>query len=244
MGIIQPVREERKSISGFLIRSLLLISCACTHDAYIDPEGGTGGGTGGGGTVIPPVPCEAGVVYFNKDIFPLINTTCAVTQCHDAVSHKDGINLNSYARIMKYVVVNSPDSSKIYKVLFKTGSDRMPRAPYPEWTNSQKSLLADWIKQGAKDNACDFCDAGDFKYSTAIRPMLDKQCVGCHNATASSGGIDLSTYSGVQAVAVNGKLEGAVKWAAGFKPMPAAKKLSDCEIGQVSAWIKAGSSNN
>ena len=223
----------------------LVVLSSCTHDAYIAPEGTGGGGTGGDGTTTPTVPCVAGVVYFNKDIFPLINTTCAVTGCHDAISHKEGVVLTSYSLIMKYVKVGqSLSNSKLYDVVTATGGDRMPRSPVAPWTQDQINLLGAWINQGAKNNACDYCDPADFKYATAIRPLLDKQCVGCHNSTTQGGGVDLSTYSGVQAVAQNGKLEGAVRWSTGFKPMPAAQKLPDCEIGRISDWIKAGSPNN
>ena len=214
----------------------------CTHDAYVAPEGS--GSSGGNGTITPSVPCENGVVYFNRDIFPLISSTCAMTGCHDVASHKSGVILSSYDRILKEVDLGSPSKSDVYEVLNKTGSDLMPRAPVQPWTDDQKKILLTWIQQGAKNNACDYCDPKDFKYSTAIRPLLDKQCVGCHNSTNKSGGVDLSTYSGVQAVAQNGKLEGAVRWATGFKPMPAAQKLLDCEIGRISDWIKAGSPNN
>ena len=230
------------SLRSILIFTGCMMFSSCKHDAYVAPEGS--GGTGGDGTTPTSVPCENGVIYFNKDVFPLINTTCAVTGCHDANSHKGGVVLTSYSLIKKRVVTGLPSESKLIEVVTASGGDLMPRPPVSPWTDTQIQMISDWISQGAKDNACDFCNPDEFKYATTIRPLIDRQCVGCHNSSNASGGVDLSTYTGLQTIAQNGKLEGTVKWATGFKPMPAAKKLSDCEIGQISAWVKAGSLNN
>ena len=122
----------------------------------------------------------------------------------------------------------------------------MPLPPLPAFTSTQIALIQKWINQGAKNNACDAnCDTTNFKYSTAIQPLMQNKCVGCHNTASLGGGIDLSTYNAVKASAVSGKLYGSMNWAAGFSPMPKnSPKMPTCEIEQVRKLMAAGSLNN
>ena len=126
-----------------------------------------------------------------------------------------------------------------------TGSSRMPPPPRIPITSAQLALIQKWISQGAKNNVCDACDTSSFKYATSIQPLIQNKCVGCHNSASLGGGIDLSSYAAVKAVAVNGKLFGSVNWATGFSPMPkGGVKSPVCEITQIKKWIDAGSLNN
>ena len=91
----------------------------------------------------------------------------------------------------------------------------------------------------------DTCGITDFSYSTAIAPLLNTNCTRCHNATTTRGGINLSNYDGVKAVAINGRLMGSIKKETGYKPMPPGNnKLQDCQIRQIEKWVQAGSLNN
>lgn len=75
--------------------------------------------------------------------------------------------------------------------------------------------------------------------------MLNTYCTGCHNSAAPSGGIALENYNGVQAVAGNGRLLGAITHSAGYSPMPKnGAKLADCQIRQVQKWVASGAPNN
>ncbi|MEO7444152.1 MAG: hypothetical protein ABIT96_03800, partial [Ferruginibacter sp.] len=67
----------------------------------------------------------------------------------------------------------------------------------------------------------------------------------CHSGGTPSGGIDLSNYTIVKALALNGRLYGAVTHAPGYSPMPKnASKLSACNLSQIRKWIDAGAPNN
>ncbi len=191
------------------------------------------------------ISCSIDTVYFANSILPLINSGCATVGCHNVANHAGDIVLNNYSTIRKYANPGNASSSKLYKVLFLTGNDRMPRPPAPAFTTVQADVIKKWINQGAKNNGCDNCDTIDFKYSTAIKPLLQSKCVGCHNPTSLGGNIDLSTYAVTKVSVLNGKLYGSINWSTGFSPMPKSSvKMPTCEIIQVKKWIDAGSLNN
>lgn len=219
----------------------MLFFYACRHE-ILDP----GSESGGGGYPPPTSSCSPDSVYFVNQVLPLISSNCTMSGCHDNITHAEGVNLTSYTQIMKYVIPGNAANSKLYKVIIKTNDERMPPAPMPPMTASQKALIQKWIDQGAKNNNCiGSCDTAIFTYSGAVKPILDYKCVGCHNPNNMGGNIDVSTYSTVRVVALNGKLYGSLAHQPGYSPMPKnSAKLSDCEIRQVQKWINAGSLNN
>jgi hypothetical protein len=84
-----------------------------------------------------------------------------------------------------------------------------------------------------------------FTYSGAVRPILDLHCIGCHNNSVQNAGVNLTTYTGVQTVALDGRLAGVINWDPGYPQMPfGGEKLSDCNITQIMKWIDAGAQNN
>lgn len=223
---------------------IILAASSCKHEVMFPNNPG-------GGSTNPPVsggsqPCNADTVYFVNNVLPLINQSCAMSGCHNAASHQDGVILTDYANIIKEVSPGNPGSSDLYKAIIASGSDRMPPAPMTPFTTDQKNMIYKWILQGAKNNACNSgCDTTIFTYSAAVAPMMNTYCKGCHNPSSPGGGIDLSTYTGVRAAALNGKLYGSITWASGYSPMPKnSAKLSDCQIKQVKKWIDAGTPNN
>jgi hypothetical protein len=96
-----------------------------------------------------------------------------------------------------------------------------------------------------EDNNNDTCGTLVFTYSGAIAPLLNTNCIRCHNATTTRAGINLSTYEGVKTVALNGRLLGSIKKETGYKPMPPGNtKLPGCQIRQIEKWVRAGAENN
>ena len=102
-----------------MIFSICLIAgifSACKHhpDTIDDNSGGNGGGNGDGGSdtiVIPNLhPCDSDSVYFVNTIQPLLNSMCAVPECHDAITAEDNVILTDYAHIMQQVVPNDLNS--------------------------------------------------------------------------------------------------------------------------------------
>jgi len=198
---------------------------------------------------IPPdgsnLPCDADVVYFNRDILPILNSNCAQSGCHDASSQKEGINLTTYDKVMQTAEIKAgkPNSGEFFESI---SSGKMPPSPNTPLTTDQKALIEKWITQGAKNLTCkDECDTTNVTYTQTILPIIEKSCKGCHSTYPISGGIDLSTYEGVKAIALNGQLYGSVSFATGFSPMPkGGGKLSDCQLLAIDKWIKAGAPQN
>ncbi len=90
------------------------------------------------------------------------------------------------------------------------------------------------------------CDVAGVTYASTVAPILQSNgCISCHSGAAPSGNISLQTHASVRAVAINGKLYGAISHTAGFSPMPkGGSRMSDCNILKIKAWIDAGSINN
>ncbi len=195
-----------------------------------------------------PGPVPNNGVCFQSEILPLFQSNCAKSGCHDATTHTKDLILDSYVNILRRgIVPGNADASKIYKVLFETGNDKMPPPPNTDLTIAQKALIARWINEGAKNtvNCNNACDSTQFKYSANVSVIINASCTGCHSGAIPSGNIDLSNYNAVKVQALNGRLVGAVTHAVGYSPMPqSANKLSDCQITQITKWVTAGALNN
>lgn len=223
-----------------MLLALFAVSCKHVPEEFItNPPGAVSGGT---------QPCSADTVYFQNKVLPLLISSCAKSNCHDAISRQEDIELTSYQTIMAAGIINpgDPNGSDLYEVLNETDPNKiMPRPPSNPLTAAEKDLLFRWILQGAKNNACNDCDSTTITYSAAVAPMINTNCKGCHNPAFLSAGLDLTTYTNVRSIALNGKLMGSINHSTGFPAMPkGAAKLNDCKITQVRKWIEAGSLNN
>ena len=235
---------------GFIAVLLLIFSCLNDKNTPLPPAT----------VVVPAVPsvpevpstpvvnCSPDTIYFQQSVLPLITSNCAMSGCHDAISHVEGVILTDHANIMREVKVSSPTSSDLYKCLNETGDERMPPAPSAEFSITQKSLLLKWIQQGAKNNACintstSACVTTNMSFATNILPIFATNCNGCHNATVPAGGINLTTYNGTKAISA--RLLGSIAHTAGYSPMPSSTtKLAACDINKIAAWMSQGTLNN
>ncbi|MBL0182910.1 MAG: hypothetical protein IPP96_11705 [Chitinophagaceae bacterium] len=234
---MQNQNSKLVEIIGLILFLLILLSCKHEIPVQVIESPVSGG----------EQTCSADTVYFQNKVLPLLNSSCAMSGCHDAITHKEGINLATYGNIMATggVRPGNPGNSKLYTVLNRTGNERMPPPPAAAFTQAQKDIVYKWIMQGAKNNACNDCDTAVFTYSGAVAPLMNTYCKGCHNPSSLGGGIDLGVYAGVKSVALNGKLLGSIKHQTGFIAMPqGSTKLSDCKIEQVQKWVAAGAPNN
>lgn len=231
---------------GYIFVVFLFLSCLNDKNQPSPTTTGTDGN--GGNTTIPITPttvtCSPDTVYFQQTILPLITSNCAMSGCHDAISHKDGVILTDYAHIRAYSSATNPTGSTLYKSV--VNGYMPPKAP---WSATQKATLLKWMQQGAKNNSCVAssanCDTVNVTYNASVAPVLKTYCVGCHSAASPSAGIDLSTYAVVKVQAANGRLIGSITHAVGYKPMPSAtSKLGSCEINQIQAWVTKGMLNN
>jgi uncharacterized membrane protein len=222
----------------------LIITYACKH-AIVNPvDPGAAGGTGDATT--PPGTAE---VCFESEVLPIFQSSCAKSGCHNAATAQKGYVFDSYVNIMKKdIKPGNAAGSKVYKMLIETDEDeRMPKAPFPRLLPAQIDVIKNWINQGAKNTAgcgANACDTSVFTY-TAVKKIVDANCINCHSGATPSGGLNYSTYAGLKAVADNGRLAGAVTHSAGYTPMPMGNpKLQDCQVTQIKKWIQSGAPNN
>jgi mono/diheme cytochrome c family protein len=205
-----------------------------------------------GDTTMMTEPCDTNLVYFDAEILPILISNCAFSGCHDAASAEDGVILDSYENVIATADVEPFDiqNSEIWEVLTDDDEDeRMPPPPTPRLDPDKIQLIAKWILQGAEDLECDpnadGCETENRSFAADVAPVLDTHCVGCHSGNPPQGGIDLSNYAGVKTVADDGRLFGAIAWAAGFSPMPqGGDQLPQCTIDQIKSWIDAGALDN
>lgn len=223
-----------------VVSFIVIYSC---HHEIINPGDGSnnGGGNGGGGGNNDSLVC------FESDILPLFTSYCAKSGCHDARTKMEGYVFNSYSNIVvKGIIAGNSVDSKVYKVLLPGADNKMPPRGNTSLSANQVALIKKWIDEGAKNTTgCNVCDTALYTFSGAVNPILTASCLGCHSGSGASGGIDLTTYSGVLAVVNNGKLLGSIKHQAGYVAMPqGTSQLSDCNIAQIEKWINSGAPNN
>lgn len=89
------------------------------------------------------------------------------------------------------------------------------------------------------------CDTSNITFTGKVWPLIQQNCVSCHNNSSSLGNVSLEGYDHVSIYAQNGTLLGSIRHSAGYKPMPKdAYKLSECSILLISKWIDSGFPNN
>jgi mono/diheme cytochrome c family protein len=189
------------------------------------------------------IPCDPDTVYFNMDLLPVLVSSCAKANCHDAISHKEGVILTDYNNVMATTNVRpfNPNNSKLYKVITDNGEDIMPPPPDSPLDASQMQMVYKWISQGAKNLSCDNmpCDTINVTYTATIWPIIQDNCKGCHSGASAGGGVQLIDYSTIQAAGASGKLYGSITHGNGYAPMPKnGAMLPDCYITQIRKWIE------
>ncbi len=221
--------------SFLIIAGFFVIINSCTHAPYVLPQNMRTG---------DPSIC------FERDVLPIFISNCAKSNCHDAASGKGGYRLDSYKEIMKKGIVPGNTAASVIweSIAIKTFNVQAMPIETPPIRPADLDLIRRWIATGATDSGvtCGIspCDSNNFTYSGAIAPLMQKYCIGCHNAPTSKGG-NLTGYADVQNAAVNGKLIGNIKHLPGYNAMPTTGiTLSDCEIAQVTKWVAAGALNN
>ncbi len=183
----------------------------------------------------PPPPC------FRTEVHPIFYSNCAVTACHNPVDKTVGLDFTTYEGLM--VIVTPGDTAKS-KLWVRLNHVRNPL------TKDEISRVAAWILSGAKNTQCEptgTCDTSDVRYSNYVASTIDTYCAGCHSGRngALSGGIDLTTYGGVQSVAQSGLLTGVLTGQQFIPHMPKyGVGLDSCTINRLLAWINRGALND
>jgi hypothetical protein len=191
-------------------------------------------------------PCPTGIINFKREIQPIISTNCAFSGCHDAITAEEGVILDTYENIIKEVVPFDPNNSELYEYLIVSDPDDvMPPPPYDLLTTAQINLIQDWINQGALDVECGGCDTTDVSYLNDVYPIMQTNCLICHNLDRQDGGVNLDGYDLIKSKGTNGKLMGTIEHKTGYSAMPpSGTKIDQCFIDQLNSWIADGMPNN
>lgn len=178
---------------------------------------------------------QADTVCFTRDILPIINSNCAQSGCHDAISHKDNLNLTTYSGIMKAVKAGSPSTSSLYRQI---SNNQMPQYPYSRLSDTMKTLINLWITQGAKNTTCTTtnCDTVNVTYEGTIKPIITFNCMGCHGGASPDGGVDLTNDEVVDAN--KERILCCVSRPTDCALMPKNNiNLTSCQIAQIRTWV-------
>ena len=89
------------------------------------------------------------------------------------------------------------------------------------------------------------CDTSNVTYSNDVWPVIESNCVTCHNGNFPSGNVSLADYNDIVAATQNGRLLGVIKHEDGWPEMPkGGGMLPDCDIQKIEIWVNAGTPNN
>ncbi len=193
--------------------------------------------------------CSSDSVYYVQQIAPLLNSACATAGCHDAITHKEDVQMTDHFSVIQEVKIGNPEGSKLYQSITDNDpKDRMPQAPASPLSTAQIDLIYLWIKQGAKNNSCEDksnCDTSNVTFKAVIEPMVSTNCKGCHNPNNLSGGIDLSTWAKLQPTVKSGAFLGSILHYSNYSAMPkGGTMLSTCNVNKIKSWISKGALNN
>lgn len=230
----------------------VLAFSACVHEPPFAPVDDSGGGGNGGGGENP---CDPNTVYFEQQVLPILLSNCTnpapgLNCHHTANGNNDRIQLTSYAALMNsdIIRVNRPLDSDLWEAINDTDpDDRMPRPPQNPLTADQKDLIRRWLLQGSQNNSCaeSGCDTLNVTYSGTIAPLVAQRCGGCHGGGSPQGGLNLGSWTTLNAVASDGRLARSIRHQPGAPAMPpSGGMLPDCRIRQFLIWIDAGAPNN
>ncbi|MDX5513732.1 MAG: c-type cytochrome [Hymenobacteraceae bacterium] len=232
--------------AGICMLALVAQLYGCKHEPPVQPANPAANDN----TPTDEGDCDPDVVYFERDVLPILVSNCAMDGCHDAQTAEDGVRLYGYNEVINTADVRPHNlrGSDLYEMITEDDEDkRMPPSPKQRLSQAQINLIAKWINQGAKNLSCteNTCDTTTVTFSGSVQPILQKNCLGCHSGTTPSGNLNFGQVAVVQSVAQNGKLNGVITHTPGFKAMPqGGKKLSDCDIAKIQIWIKGGAQNN
>ena len=217
---------------------------ACKHDIINDPNAPKTDTTiivtppvSGGGTS----PLASDTVCFNTEVLPLYSSYCGSSGCHDITSHKEGVILTDYSRIMLGIRAKQPNNSNYYTII----GHGMPPRNSPQMTTANIETIKKWIEQGALNTQCtNVCDTTVFTYAGAVQTILANNCGGCHGSKPGTANVYLGDYASAKSYITSNStiFLNAINYKAttASKNMPQSGKMVACKITQIEKWIKNG----
>ena len=229
MSLMQPWRYV-----PMILLALAIVGCETTSEPDDD---------------YPPIDTTKIIddLCFERDVLPILQSTCAMSGCHDAETAAHEVVLDSWESIINseedLVTPFDPRESELWEVIVEEDDDeRMPPPPMAALTERQVGVIRQWIQEGALNDACGPgpCDTIEVTWPT-VRLILQDNCWGCHsNEVAGAGVRALEDYEDVVEEARDGKLIPAIERAPGALDMPPFNELDSCSVAKVRAWRDQG----
>jgi Planctomycete cytochrome C len=118
-----------------------------------------------------------------RGVQTIIHEYCGTSNCHGgSISPK----FDTYSDVMKYVTAGNPEGSKLWEFITTNDFDKAmpPVASNHELNTSDKGIIYNWIKNGAKEKP----DLADFRPATMR--LINSGCgsANCHNQATATGG--------------------------------------------------------
>lgn len=129
------------------------------------------------------VPSDVNDVIKFRGVQTILHEYCATSNCHGGpIAPK----FDSYDEIMRYVTAGSPETSKLWEYLTTNDFDKAmpPVNSNHEMTVTDKSIIYNWIKNGAKERP----DLNDFRPAATALIVTGCGSANCHNQATATGG--------------------------------------------------------
>jgi hypothetical protein len=90
------------------------------------------------------------------------------------------------------------------------------------------------------------CDTSSVTFGNQISGIMSQSCAisGCHDASTTAAGLNLSEYQDVKISADKGTLVDRINGIGGNLMPLGGQELPDCEILQIETWVLNGAPNN
>ena len=92
-------------------------------------------------------------------------------------------------------------------------------------------------------NELSICETDNPSFSDCVKPIFEKNCIGCHFQNNSNGIMPLSNFQEIRDNVINGKVIESIKRKVGFMPTNG-ERLSTEEILIIENWKENGAPNN
>jgi hypothetical protein len=86
-----------------------------------------------------------------------------------------------------------------------------------------------------------YCGEGIVSYSEKVAPIINANCVGCHDQTSS---IKIYDYESTKVLGLSGQLVGCITGNTNYQAMPTSGSLDSCSIKIIQNWVTQGTLNN
>lgn len=210
-------------------------------------------------TMLVRLPAAGSRVDFKKDIQPIFESNCI--GCHTVQMPEGGLVMESLDSLLKggkkqgpAIVPGSGQKSPLVRSLTGEIQPRMPLGGQP-LPKKEIALIAKWIDElsqpesgtSAKETARQ--SGPVHRFDTEIKPILEQNCLSCHNAEKGKGGLvvqDIDSllrggaHDGPSVVAGQSEKSPLVQRLRGVKEprMPMnGKPLSEEQIERIAKWI-------